>query len=1191
MTFDPTSSHFVKQWGALDGNVVKQWGALDGNEAAARIAYKLSQVIAIYPITPASPMGEVSDVWASEGQPNIWGDVPAIVEMQSEAGAAGVIHGAVTTGVSATTFTSSQGLLLMIPNMFKIAGELTPAVIHVAARTIATHALSIFGDHSDVMAVRSTGWAMLASDSVQEAQDLALVAHAATLRSRIPFVHFFDGFRTSHEINKIALLDDEDISASIDQVALRTYRDRGITPDHPTLHGSAQNPDVFFQAREAANGFYLAVPEIVQGCMDDLGDRTGRRYSLIDYTGAPDAEQVIVMMGSGAGAAEETVDRLVSQGRRVGLLKVRLFRPFPLAALQAALPASVRTVVVLDRTKEPGAPGEPLYQDVVTTLAGPGMPRILGGRYGLSSKEFTPAMVKGVFDEAIRDDPKERFTVGIIDDVTHLSLPSDPSFTTENAPVRAVFYGLGADGTVGANKATVKIVIEGSQLFAQGYFVYDSKKSGSMTVSHLRFSREPIRSTYLIGSATFVACHQFGLLRKVDVLKVAEPGATVLINSPFPVERVWRNLPTNAKKHIVDKELKVFVIDAGGLAQELGLGGRINTVMQPCFFALSGALPIDQAKTAMKRAIEKSYGSQGAEVIERNYAAVDQALTRMHRLEVPMDAELEVPVSAKYDDAPDFVARVTARMMAGEGDLLPVSALPVDGTFPTGTSRWEKSDIAQEIPIWDPSICIDCGYCTIVCPHAALRMKVYQPEALTSAPDAFRSKDFHSKELKGMALTIQVAPLDCTGCKLCVDVCPVVDKKMPGHKALNMAPIDLHREIEEKAFDFFLDIPQLDLTAMSPASVKGSQVREPLFEFPGACAGCGETPYLKLLSQLFGDRVVLANATGCSSIYGGNLPTTPWSKDGAGRGPAWANSLFEDNAEFGLGIHLGLDHQGETARRLVREMAAELGPELTRSLLEADQTGDEGIALQRLRVEELKTALEDMESPQATELERCADMLVDKVVWIVGGDGWAYDIGFGGLDHVLASGENVNILVLDTEVYSNTGGQASKATPRGAVARFASKGKRTKKKDLGMIAAGYGDVYVAQVALGADHNQTVKALLEAESWSGPSLVIAYSTCIEHGIDMGTSMTHQKQAVTSGYWPLYRFHPGRTDNGGPFLLDSKAPSTALEDFISSERRFTILQKKSPDDAATLLELAKQDVADRWRRYERLAEQGP
>jgi pyruvate-ferredoxin/flavodoxin oxidoreductase len=1162
--------------------------ALDGNEAAARIAYKLSQMIAIYPITPASPMGEAADAWAAEGRSNIWGDVPSIVEMQSEAGAAGAIHGALTSGVAATTFTASQGLLLMVPNMFKIAGELSPAVIHVAARTVATHALSIFGDHSDVMAVRATGWAMLASASVQEAQDLALVAHAASLRSRIPFLHFFDGFRTSHEVNKIELLQDADLEAMIDSDALRAQRDRGLSPDHPSLRGSAQNPDVFFQAREAANRYYDAAPGIVQACMDELGARTGRSYSLMDYVGAPDADRVIVMMGSGTGAAEEAIARLTAAGERVGLVKVRLFRPFPSDQLRAALPATVRTIAVLDRTKEPGAVGEPLYQDVVTALAGPEMPRVFGGRYGLSSKEFTPSMVKAILDEAARSDPKQHFTVGIVDDVTHSSLQHDPSFSTEKATVRAVFYGLGSDGTVGANKATVKIVNEETDLFAQGYFVYDSKKSGSMTVSHLRFSSDPIHSTYLIDRANFLACHQFGLLRRVDVLKCAERGATLLLNAPFPAERVWVQLPAVVKRQILEKDLRVHVIDAYQVAQGLGLGGHINTVMQPCFFALTNVLPLEQAKAAMKLSIEKTYGHRGADVVKRNHAAIDRALGAMYPLEIPEGSHVDDDEpTAAFEGAPDFVGRVTARMMAGEGDLLPVSALPIDGTFLTGSARWEKRDIASEIPIWDPDLCIDCGHCTIVCPHAALRMKVYDPDALQGAPQGFRSKDFHSKELDGMTLSIQVAPMDCTGCKLCVEACPVLDKKDRRRKALNMEPIDGHRDVEEAAFGFFLDLPQLDPTAMSPSTVKGSQVREPLFEFPGACAGCGETPYLKLLSQLFGDRVLVANATGCSSIYGGNLPTTPWTKDGAGRGPAWANSLFEDNAEFGLGIRLAQKGRVATACRLLQELAPELDAELLHSLLTADQSDDEGVALQRIRVEELKVALEDVRSPAARELQGSADMLVDKAVWIVGGDGWAYDIGFGGLDHVLASGENVNVLVLDTEVYSNTGGQASKSTPRAAVARFAAKGKRTRKKDLGAIAMGYGDVYVAQVALGADYKQTIKALLEAEAWPGPSLVIAYSTCIEHGIDMGTSMTHQKEAVKTGYWPLYRFRPGAAAHEHPLKLDSKAPSAPVRAFLENEGRFTRLIAKAPEEAETLLALAQEDVSERWRYYEQLA----
>ncbi len=1130
-------------------------------------------------------MGEAADAWASEGKRNIWGETPKIVEMQSEAGAAGAIHGAALGGVAATTFTASQGLLLMIPNMYKLAGELTPAVIHVAARTVATHALSIFGDHSDVMAVRGTGWAMLSSASVQEAQDMALIAHAATFRTRVPFLHFFDGFRTSHEVNKIETLDREDLEALMDQGAVDEHRRRGLTPDHPSLRGSAQNPDVFFQAREAANLYHLSVPSKVQECMDELGSRTGRRYSVVEYVGASDAERVIVMMGSGIGAAEEAIERLCAAGQRVGLVKVRLFRPFPILQLADVIPETVRTIAVLDRTKEPGSVGEPLFQDVVTALAGSRMPRIIGGRYGLSSKEFTPAMAVAVLDEAAKEAPRTSFTVGINDDVTFTSLEVDRSFSTDDAPTRAVFFGLGSDGTVGANKATVKIINGATDLHAQGYFVYDSKKSGSMTVSHLRFSDAPIRSTYLIERANFVACHQFGLLRQVDVLKVAEPGATVLLNAPFAPDRLWRHLPERVRSHIVEKNLSVYVVDAFKVAQELGLGGRINTVMQPCFFALAGILPMKEANEAMKRAARKSYGRQGSEVVARNLAAIDRAIAVMRPLIVPSEPTGEVAPMALTDVSTDLVSRATRAMLAGEGDLLPVSALPVDGSFPTGTSRFEKRAIAAEIPIWEPELCIDCGHCTLVCPHAALRMKVYQPGALDRAPVGFRSKDFHAKGLEGMSMSIQVSPLDCTGCKLCVDVCPVHDKSDPTRRAINMDPIAGHSVPESEAFDFFLQIPQLDPTAMAPDTVKGSQVRLPLFEFPGACAGCGETPYLKLLSQLFGDRLVVANATGCSSIYGGNLPTTPWATDACGRGPAWANSLFEDNAEFGLGIRMALDGQAEAARSLLLDLEGEVDARLLKELLTADQSDDEGIELQRIRVEELKDALGDSTAPKARRMIEMSDYLTDKTLWIVGGDGWAYDIGFGGLDHVLSTGQNVNILVLDTEVYSNTGGQASKSTPRGAKARFAAGGKRTRKKDLGAIAISYGDVYVAQIAIGADHNQTIKALLEAERYDGPSLVIAYSTCIEHGIDMSSSMSHQKAAVASGYWPLYRYRPTGDERG--MHLDNKAPSIPLSDFTSTERRFDIASKGSVEEIGSVHTAAQRDVDERRSFYEHLA----
>ncbi|HUH06446.1 MAG TPA: pyruvate:ferredoxin (flavodoxin) oxidoreductase [Egibacteraceae bacterium] len=1170
---------------------------IDGNEAAAGIAYALSEVIAIYPITPASPMGELADSWAAAGKPNLWGATPRVIEMQSEGGAAGALHGALQRGALATTFTASQGLLLMLPNMFKIAGELTPAVIHVAARTLATHALSIFGDHSDVMAARTTGWAMLASGSPQEAQDLAAVAHVATLQSRVPFLHFFDGFRTSHEINTVTALDPRVLRSMVDEAGVLAHRERGLSPERPVLRGSAQNPDVFFQAREAANLYYEAVPAVVQAAMDRLAERTGRPYRLVDYTGDPQADRVIVLMGSGAGAAQEAVEELRRRGERVGLVRIRLFRPFPVAELLSALPPSVRAIGVLDRTKEPGAVGEPLFQDVVTALAeprdgvGPAAPPIVvGGRYGLSSKEFTPQMAAGVFAELDRAAPKRSFTVGIVDDVTGASIPSDPSLEVRRpaGTVEAVFYGLGSDGTVGANKNTVKIVGEQAGLHAQGYFVYDSKKSGAMTVSHLRFSPEPIGSTYLIDQADFVACHQFGFLERRDVLKIAKPGATVLLNAPVPADQVWDHLPVEAQEAIIAKKLRVHVIDAHAVAREAGLGGRINTVMQTCFFALSAILPLDQSIAAIKGAIAGTYGRRGAEVVMRNVAAVDRALDQLAEIEIPQRVSAtrrRQPVVAAH--APDFVQRVTAQMLADEGDLLPVSALPVDGTFPTGTAQWEKRATALEIPIWDPSICIDCGKCAIVCPHAAIRMKVFEPSSLDGAPDSFESKDFKSRELEGHLLSIQVAPDDCTGCGVCVDVCPVTSKELASRKAINMAPIDEHRDRERENFGFFLDIPELDRTLLPADTVKGSQVLQPLFEFSGACAGCGETPYLKLVSQLFGDRIIVANATGCSSIYGGNLPTTPWSSNGDGRGPAWANSLFEDNAEFGLGIRLGVDQQAATARSLTAQLASAVGPDLVDSLLGADQSTEAGIAAQRERVGALKSRLAELEGDQERRLLSLADALVDTSVWIIGGDGWAYDIGYGGLDHVLASGENVNVLVLDTEVYSNTGGQASKATPRGAVAKFATAGKSTPKKDLGLLAMQYGNVYVGQIALGASEVQTVRTLLEAAAWPGPSLVLAYSTCIAHGIDMATSMTHQKDAVRSGYWPLYRFHPGEGEHARPFKLDSKPPSIPLREFAEAEGRFAMLARTDPVRAERLLAMAQGDIDERARYYEQLA----
>jgi pyruvate-ferredoxin/flavodoxin oxidoreductase len=1170
------------------------YACIDGNEAAARIAHRLSEVIAIYPITPASPMGELADAWSAQGRTNLWGIVPEVVQMQSEAGAAGALHGALQKGALATTFTASQGLLLMLPNLFKVAGQLLPGVVHVAARTVATHALSIFGDHSDVMAARTTGVAMLASGSVQAAHDLALVAHAAALRSRVPFLHFFDGFRTSHELNRIALLSDKDCHALVDEAWIEAHRARRLSPDRPVLRGSAQNPDVFFQAREAANPYYAALPAIVEEAMARLAARTGRRYGLVDYSGAPDAERVLVLMGSSAGAAEEAVEALCARGERVGLLQVRLYRPFPTEAFLGALPATATRVAVLDRTKEPGAPAEPLHQDVVATLAEAHatgalarMPRVVGGRYGLASKEFTPAMAKAALDELARAAPKPRFTLGIVDDVTHTSLRVDPEFRCEPQGVRAVFFGLGSDGTVGAAKRSVEILVEHAGLHAQGYFVYDSKKSGAVTVSHLRFGPAPIRSTYLIEEADFVACHHFGLLERLDVLALARPGASLLLNSPHGPEAVWDRLPLEVQSAILAKGLRLFVVDADRVAREVGMGPRINTVMQPCFFALANALPRDEALAAIRRSIERSYAKRGPAVVRRNLDAVDRALEALHEVELPHEATAtrrRAPLVP--GDAPDFVARVTARLLAGEGDQLPVSALPVDGSFPTGTARYEKRAIADEIPVWDAALCIDCGKCALVCPHAAVRMAVYPPEALAGAPATFVSKPFRSREVPGMRLTIQVAPDDCTGCGVCVDVCPARSKSEARHKALDMAPAAPLREAEQAKFRFFLGLPPPEPAALAPTTVKASQVREPLFEFSGACAGCGETPYLKLLSQLFGERMIVANATGCSSIYGGNLPTTPWTTSRAGRGPAWANSLFEDNAEFGFGIQLAHERQLDEARLLLARLAPAVSEALARALLEAPQRSDAEIAEQRARVAELVQRLARLDGRDARRLAGLADELVRRSLWIIGGDGWAYDIGSSGLDHVLASGRNVNVLVLDTQVYSNTGGQASKATPRGAVAKFAAGGKAVPRKDLGQIASAYGHVYVAQVAMGGDDAQTVRALLEADAWEGPSLVIAYSTCIAHGIDMSRSMSRQRDAVRSGFWPLWRFHPGLDPHQQPFQLDSRAPSLPLHEFTRAEGRFAVLDRVDPERARQLGALAQSDADERWRLYQQL-----
>jgi pyruvate-ferredoxin/flavodoxin oxidoreductase len=1156
---------------------------LDGNEAAALVAHKASEVIAIYPITPASTMGELADEWSAKGRPNLWGDVPMVIEMQSEGGAAGAVHGALQAGSMTTTFTSSQGLLLMLPDMFKIAGELTPFVMHVAARALAPHALSIFGDHSDVMVARGTGFAFLCSSDVQEAHDFAAIATAATLRARVPFVHFFDGFRTSHEVNVIEGLSDDELRGLIDDDLVNEHRARALSPDHPVMRGSAQNPDVFFQSREAANPFYAATAAIVGETFDRFAELTGRRYHAFDYLGAPDAERVIVLMGSGAGAVEETVEALIARGEKVGVLKVRLYRPFDPAALAAALPETTQALAVLDRSKDPAAVGEPLYEDVMSALMEqdrlPG--RMLGGRYGLASKEFTPAMAASVFAELAAETPLRHFTVGIDDDVSHTSLVYDTDFRTEaDDVVRCVFYGLGADGTVGANKNSAKIIGESTPLYSQAYFVYDSKKAGSMTVSHLRFGPRPIRSSYLIEEAQFVACHQFDLLSRMDVLSVAADGATFLLNAPYGSADVWDHLPSEVQTEILAKHLRVFVIDAKRVAREAGLPGRTNTILQTCFFALSGVLPEKRAIGAIKEAIAKTYAKRGEEIVHRNFHAVDLALDSLHEVDVRRAPSTTNGSPSVVEGVPDFLRA----LIAGQGDALPVSAMPVDGTFALGTAHFEKRNLADELPIWDEALCIDCAKCALVCPHAAIRMKVYEPAALAGAPAGFRSKDWRAKDLPGMLMTIQVSPDDCTGCRICVETCPAKDKANPEHKSLDSLPKADHRDRERESWDFFLTIPEIDRALVQPATVKGSQMLQPLFEFSGACSGCGETPYLKLLTQLFGDRLLVANATGCSSIYGGNLPTTPWTKNADGRGPAWANSLFEDNAEFGYGMRLALDQQAEQARRLLVELDGRIPAELKDALAAADQSDEAGIAAQRARVDELKEILAGLDEPAAKRLATLTDALVEKSVWIVGGDGWAYDIGFGGLDHVLASGRNVNVLVLDTEVYSNTGGQASKSTPRGAVAKFAAGGKHTAKKDLGLIAAGYGNVYVAQVALGADNPQTVKAFAEAESYDGPSLIIAYSHCIAHGIEMSTAMAHQKEAADSGYWPLYRYDPRVPIS---FQLDSRAPKIPVSDFTEKENRFAILARANPSEAAELAAAEQHDVDERWRLYEQLA----
>ena len=1241
---------------------LKTFATIDGNEAVARVAYRLSEVIAIYPITPASPMGEWADAWASAAQPNLWGTVPSVVEMQSEAGAAGTVHGALQAGTLTTTFTASQGLLLMIPNLYKIAGELTPAVIHIAARSLAAQGLSIFGDHSDVMAVRGTGCALLCSASVQETQDLAAIATRATLESRIPFLHFFDGFRTSHEIQKVELLSDDELRAFIPDELILAHRDRALTPDRPVIRGTAQNPDVYFQARETVNRFYNACPAIVQQAMDEFAQLTGRQYQLYEYYGDPAAEQVIVLMGSGCETVHETVDYLNARGAKVGVLKVRLYRPFDGSRFVAALPETVKAIAVLDRAKEPGSTGEPLYLDVLSALVESNRRtiQVVGGRYGLSSKEFTPAMVKAVFDNLTADQPRNHFTVGIYDDVTHTSLNYDSSFSIEpDNVVRAIFYGLGSDGTVGANKNSIKIIGEETDNYAQGYFVYDSKKSGSVTVSHLRFGPELIRSTYLVSSANFVACHQWEFVEKFDLLGATKPEAVFLINSPYNPEETWMRLPERLKAQIVEKQLKFYVINASEVARETGMSRHINTVMQVCFFAIAGVLSREEAIARIKQSIRKTYGKKGEAIVEMNLNAVDRTLDNLYEVDYQNYQQSAIPSqvgespSPVPDTAPAFVRDVLGKMMARQGDDLPVSAMPIDGTYPSGTSKWEKRNIAEEIPVWDADVCVQCGKCVMVCPHAVIRSKVYEPEALATAPETFKSANARDHDWTNLKFTIQVAAEDCTGCGICVDVCPAKNRAEPRKKAINMAPQLPLREQERENWGFFLSLPNPDRTQLNLHKIAQQQMQEPLFEFSGACAGCGETPYIKLVTQLFGDRMLVANATGCSSIYGGNLPTTPWTHNAEGRGPAWSNSLFEDNAEFGLGFRVAIDKQMEYARELLQELSLSMNGsspipvELASAILNAEQKDEADIVEQRERVAILKQHLEEwckelkverlkVEGSQELNVERLkvesskqssnlqpanlqpanlqpsnlqpatppeqtlksklqtlkslADYLVKKSVWLIGGDGWAYDIGYGGLDHVLASGRNVNILVLDTEVYSNTGGQMSKATPRGAVAKFAAGGKPAPKKDLGLMAMTYGNVYVASVAMGARDEHTLKAFLEAESYNGPSLIIAYSHCIAHGIDMTTGMQQQKAAVESGRWLLYRYDPRRTERGeNPLILDSRSPKISVEQAMYSENRFKMLTRTKPEDAKRLVELAQADVNTRWQMYQYLAAQ--
>lgn len=1174
---------------------------IDGNEAAAYVAHNVNEVIAIYPITPSSPMGELSDEWSAKGEKNIWCSAPTVMEMQSEGGAAGAVHGALQSGALTTTFTASQGLLLMIPNMYKIAGELTSTVFHVTARSLACQALSIFGDHSDVMSARQTGFAMLCSNSVQEVMDFALIAQRASLESRIPFLHFFDGFRTSHEVSKVERLSIDDLKTMIPEELVKKHRERALNPERPFIRGTAQNPDVYFQGRETVNKFYQACPEIVQKVMDEFAKLVGRQYHLFDYVGAPDAERIIILMGSGAETVHETVEYLTTRNEeKVGVVKVRLFRPFSVKHLIEVLPKTVKKIAVLDRTKEPGSIGEPLYLDVVAAIEEyysngnskfVQRPKIVGGRYGLSSKEFTPAMVKGIFDELKKDNPKNHFTVGIIDDVTFTNIDYDPEFNTEGKDVfRALFYGLGADGTVGANKNTIKIIGEETDNYAQGYFVYDSKKSGSTTISHLRFGKKPIKSTYLIKKANFIGIHQFNFVEKFDILSNIEEGGTVLLNSPYSKEEVWNKLPKKFQEQVINKKLNFYVIDGYDVAKKTGMGTRINTIMQTCFFAISNVLPKEEALEQIKKAIKKTYGAKGESVVKKNYEAVDQTLANLYKIDYPQRATSSIDLPPIVSDkAPDYVKKILAKIMAGKGDEIKVSEMPVDGTFPSGTAQWEKRNISLEVPAWYPEVCIQCNKCALVCPHACIRVNVYDKELLKNAPPTFKYAEAKGKEFpENYVYTLQVAVEDCTGCQLCVEVCPAKNKKETRLKALNMAPQLPIRAQERENLVFFMSLPDFDRTKLKVDNVKGTQFLRPLFEYSGACAGCGETPYVKLATQLFGDRMYIANATGCSSIYGGNLPTTPYTFNKEGRGPVWSNSLFEDNAEFGLGMRLTIDKLNEMAKELLVDLKDKIGENLVEELLNANQKDEAGINEQRQRVSKLKEILKGMKDEKADRLMSIADYLVRKSVWIIGGDGWAYDIGYGGLDHVLASGKNVNILVLDTEVYSNTGGQMSKSTALGAVAKFAAGGKPTPKKDLALMAMSYGSVYVAKVAMGANDLQTIRAFLEAEAYDGPSIIIAYSHCIAHGIDMSKGMESQKAAVESGHWPLFRYNPELAKEGkNPLKLDSKAPSIPIEDYIYKETRYQMLLKSNPEAANKLKDMAQEEVLRRWKYYEHLA----